>query len=342
MSRTLKRVPMGFDWPLDKIWGGFINPYYKQAVECPDCENGYDRKGGRVDANAALFYEQWYGHAFFDPITYGADPIKPDDPAILEQARRNVESAPNFYMTSEQRDVKSTFLQQAMLGFPNDDRPMIPQPRLTRDRDSAVAREARRLYEVCYRSHWCHHLIQADVDALIDADRLWTFTRVPRDAGQALVVAIRMAFHNTNSWLPTPNGHRPMAAEVNAWSRGRGLGHDGINQGVCIEARCKREGVPYTCARCAGSGRVWPTPEIQQRYKTWKPVEPPTGDGYQLWEICSDGSPQSPVFSSIEELCTWAADHATTFASFKATAEEWRNMLDDDCVYHQEGNKVFM
>jgi len=340
MSRNLRRVPLDFDWPLNKVWGGFVNPYYQLAVECPDCENGYDRARGRPDANAALFHDQWYGHAPFDPAAYGAEPISPDDPAIWALARRNVGAAPDYYRTPDEQHAHLKFRKAAMTGFPGDDRPLVPLP--TFDREAAVAREAKRLHEVCFKDHWNHHLIQADVDALVEHDRLWDFTRVPRDAGQALVVAVRMAFHNTNSWLPENNGHRPTAAEVNAWSLG-GFGHDGFNCGICVEARCKREGVPHQCARCAGTGRVWPTPEIEQKCEDWEKTAPPTGDGYQLWEDCSEGSPVSPVFTSLDELCAWAADHATTFADYKATAEEWREMLDGGVVHADDGRgNVFL
>jgi hypothetical protein len=339
MSRKLYRVPMTFSWPLKQIWGGYKNPHYEQAGKCPDCDNGYDRLGGRPDANAALFHDQWYGNAPFDPIAYGAEPISRDDPAIWDLARSNVDRSPDFYMLPDEQRSRWKFKQAAMDGFPGDDRPLIPFP--TSDRKDAVRREARRLYMVCYRGHWCHHLIQADVDALLEADRLWSFTRVPRDAGQAFVVAIRMAFHHTNSWLPESNGYHPTATEVSAWSRG-GSSIGGSNAAICIEARCLREGVPYMCARCAGSGRIWPTPEIEQQYENWTKTDPPTGDGYQLWEDCSEGSPVSPVFTSLDELCTWAEGNATTFASFTATKEEWREMLDGGIVHHREGNNIFL
>ena len=41
MGREVKRVSLGFDWPLNKIWKGFVNPHYKK---CPEdgrtCFNG--------------------------------------------------------------------------------------------------------------------------------------------------------------------------------------------------------------------------------------------------------------------------------------------------------------
>lgn len=338
MSRQLKRVPLTFDWPLQKVWGGFVNPYWRQSTECPDCKNGYDRSGGRPSANAALFNDQWYGMAPFDPVAYGAEPLTAEHPAVIARARWNIEREPTFYMTSDEQRERLKFRQAAMDGFPTDERPLIPFP--TFDREAAVTREADRLWRL-WRHQWCHHLIQADVDALVAHRRLPDFTQVPRDAGQAFVVAVRMAFHGTNSWLPESNGHHPTASEVNAWSLG-GLAHDGINSGTCVEERCKREGVPYICVRCKGSGKIWPSTEIKRLYHEWKETEPPAGDGYQLWEDVSEGSPVSPVFASLDELCAWCADNATTFADFKASAEEWKKMLDGGIVLHQEGNMVLL
>lgn len=75
--------------------------------------------------------------------------------------------------------------------------------------------------------------------------------------------------------------------------------------------------------------------------RIWK-YEPPEGDGFQLWETTTEGSPISPVFKSLEELCEWCADNYTTFAHFKATKEEWMQMLGGRLVYHKQGNVTFI
>jgi hypothetical protein len=331
-----------------------MNPYYDLAAECPDCEHGYDRASGRPDSNAALFSAQWYGRdTAFDPIAYGAVPLSPDDPAIWAKARRNVNNAPDFYMTPSERDTRRKNLQKAGVDLMElrktteelkaeldhlaGDLETLEQPGLVRIesfREAAVARETARLHALL-RDQWCHHLIQADVDALVEADRLWDFTRRPRTPDQIEQLKAQVAAGGSGCWLDEPNGYRPTAAEVNAWSLG-GMGHDAMNQHACIKARCARESVPFTCTHCEGSGKVWPTSKIKQQYDDWKPTDPPTGEGYQLWEDCSEGSPVSPVFATLEELCAWCADNATTFASFTATAEEWREMLDGSVVHAKD------
>lgn len=40
MGREVKRVPVGFDWPIGKVWEGYVNPHYRK---CPDCDGGYSR-----------------------------------------------------------------------------------------------------------------------------------------------------------------------------------------------------------------------------------------------------------------------------------------------------------
>ncbi|MBE6035618.1 MAG: hypothetical protein E7222_13115 [Clostridiales bacterium] len=73
----------------------------------------------------------------------------------------------------------------------------------------------------------------------------------------------------------------------------------------------------------------WPIGEVWEGYFK----EPPEGDGYQLWENTSEGSPISPVFDSLDGLCEWAVENETVFASFTATKEEWKEMLSKNQVY---------
>lgn len=87
--------------------------------------------------------------------------------------------------------------------------------------------------------------------------------------------------------------------------------------------------------------------EIEQDRKTpyvskWTFLQPPTGEGYQLWETTTEGSPQSPVFATLDALCDWCEANATTFGSYTTSAAKWKRMLDDDFVYHQEGNAIFL
>lgn len=59
---------------------------------------------------------------------------------------------------------------------------------------------------------------------------------------------------------------------------------------------------------------------------------------FMLYETTTEGTPckNCPAFATLDELCAWAATHATTFASFTATAEDWKRMLSEDFVRHEE------
>lgn len=50
----------------------------------------------------------------------------------------------------------------------------------------------------------------------------------------------------------------------------------------------------------------------------------------QLYENTTEGTPISPVYAlgEIDKLCQYASEKCTTFANFKATKEEWFEMLN--------------
>lgn len=64
----------------------------------------------------------------------------------------------------------------------------------------------------------------------------------------------------------------------------------------------------------------------------------------QLYETTSEGTPKSPVFRAdqFDDLCEYAAENCTTFASFKATKEQWAEMLSGGFVFHKEGSAIFI
>jgi hypothetical protein len=161
-----------------------------------------------------------------------------------------------------------------------------------------------------------YHLTQVEVDALLASNRLLG--------------------------LKEKLGRDPTVEEVNEWAIYDPFGHDGLNCWICVEARAKDLGVYGLCSTCNGEGLVWNSSEDEQKCEAWKPQEPPTGPGFQLWETTSEGSPQSPVFATLEALAAWCEKNATVFANQKASAEEWAKMLADDIVYSQQGNAVFI
>lgn len=48
---------------------------------------------------------------------------------------------------------------------------------------------------------------------------------------------------------------------------------------------------------------------------------------FMLYESTSEGTPLSPAFATLDELCTYAAEHCSTFANFKTSKDNWMRML---------------
>lgn len=162
---------------------------------------------------------------------------------------------------------------------------------------TGMGAEAKRLHDD-WHDHagtgrrWCDKLDEDDVQALLDAGRLRDLTHTwTRESG----------------WQRRADGHVPTPAEVNAWAQS-GMGHDGLNQWVCVTERCARADIIVECLRCSGKGHLWATPEIERLADEWTPTEPPAGDGWQVWETVGEGSPITPVLPSAEALARYLAD----------------------------------
>ena len=57
-------------------------------------------------------------------------------------------------------------------------------------------------------------------------------------------------------------------------------------------------------------------------------LEPPSGDGYQLWETVSEGSPMTPVFAAPEELAQWCVDNTVSTFGYQTTSyENWLKFI---------------
>lgn len=170
---------------------------------------------------------------------------------------------------------------------------------------------------------WHDKLGQAEVDNLVAEHRLWEFWRHWDPVEHKWV----------DNDPPTP----VLAADVNAVNApgARGWGHDSINQHILVRFRCERLGIDLECATCQGHGHI-ATDEQRAEAENYEGPEPPEGEGFQLWENTSEGSPISPVFATLDELCEYAALNCSVFGGSMATADKWREMLDENFVVHEE------
>lgn len=261
MGREIKRVPVDWDWPLNKTWSGYLLTDEEEARfaedSCPECENGYSPLG-------KYLHDLWYGYVPFSPPDNGSQSLTHLTPEVRAFAERNV--------TRDEGSLR--FYTRDYFGHVSV--------------EVAIVNEATRLATL-WNGMWCHHLNQADVDALIEAGRLMDFTH---------------RWTKGEGWQRIEPAPVITAEQVNRWSL-QGFGHDSLNAMIAVNARCEREGQPSTCQTCHGHGSLERRPGQRSERDTWTRTEPPTGEGWQLWETVSEGSPVSPVFATAEELARW-------------------------------------
>lgn len=182
-------------------------------------------------------------------------------------------------------------------------------------------------YEILKNTSSDMMITQDDVDALIDNNRLWEFVRVPLNEEQKKDCL-------SSGWLPYNNGYKVTATEINNIVKEHNphnmfFGHDTCNQLIIAKSRAKRLGVYGECPYCHGTGEFYCSEEIKQLHYNFEYIEPPIGEGYQLWSTTIDG-PCTPVFKSIEELARYCTDNETIFANQKMSYDEWYKFISDN------------
>jgi hypothetical protein len=166
-----------------------------------------------------------------------------------------------------------------------------------------------------------YHLTQVEVDALIDGNRLGDLRE---------------------------NDHVPTVEEVNEWAKKHIMSHDGINRYICQKAFLKSQGIEnMVCPMCEGHGVIYPTAEIAHKADRWyddEKFDPPKGEGYQLWETTTEGSPMTPVFKTASELAEYCAKNCSVFGSKMWTAVQWLDSFGEhpDMIGLKQGNAIFI
>lgn len=159
--------------------------------------------------------------------------------------------------------------------------------------ESAIEREAQRLADL-FNGWWSHHLNEQDISDLRAAGFI---------GGNVTIDQVRAA---------AADGNLPETGWMYA----------------LVKARCDRAGEPETCTECDGHGTVEVWSGQRAAADAWGWVEPPTGDGWQMWETTSEGSPISPVFTDPEDLADWCAEHATVFGPMRADRAWWLGLIN--------------
>ncbi|BAD58834.1 hypothetical protein [Nocardia farcinica] len=246
MSREVRRVPLDFNWPLNKVWSGYLTPEKFHETRCQDC---YGR--GSTPAR------QWVERIGL----------------MLDQLIRDLD---------DQAGGKAMHPWLA-----NDPYPPV-------NRDNVLSRRGWMVeYEVVRPSadivEFAQELVKDD-----EYERNRTIKRGPFAQNQYAI---------TNGLL-------------------------------------RRAGMPEKwgwCATCNGHGSVEAYEGQRAEAEAWEPTEPPEGDGWQLWETVSEGSPITPVFATREGL----VDHLCSPAYRRPlTRDEAEGLVDAGWVPSGIGNSL--
>jgi hypothetical protein len=269
MGREVKRVALDFDWPLNEVWEGFLSPDRFSEIPCEAC--CYEKAPTIMDRLFPVAERSGTGYSPHGQHLHDLwYGYAPFDPA-------STGSVPLRADTPAVRQFAERNVANA--------------PDFYGTGEQAIMREAGRLARL-WNGQWCHHLSQDDVVALVAAGRLMDFTHT---------------WTREDGWQKIEPPVRPTAAQVNEWSLS-GFGHDSINAMIAVRARCEREGFDHTCPACHGHGSLEAYEGQRAEAEAWERSEPPMGEGWQLWETVTEGSPVSPVFVSSEDLAAWMSD----------------------------------
>ena len=176
-----------------------------------------------------------------------------------------------------------------------------------------------------------NNITETEVEALVRGGRLpdlmdaWYHFNNEKNRWEKLD---RTLPREERKWVECEQPTFPTTEEVNKWDM-TSMGHDAINRSICVEARAKELGVYGMCEACDGEGEIWFSDEIKKLSENWVGYEPPSGEGYQMWENTSEGSPQSPIFETLDELCEWCSENASIFGTSNfVSKEKWMECLN--------------
>lgn len=83
-----------------------------------------------------------------------------------------------------------------------------------------------------------------------------------------------------------------------------------------------------TCDDCRAFAKAKGLKMTSHDCPVFECLEPPKGEGWQMWETVSEGSPISPVLETPELLAKWLAENkASSFGKSIATEEQWLAMI---------------
>jgi len=285
-NREVRRVPLDFDWPLNEVWKGYINPIYKEPdISCPDadCRDGYTSTGYWFESVIAT-HVLLAGH---DSATGKAHPWR------LE-----------------------------WLVYPGDVVPGSDLPKL--------------LAKLCKGTGKPVENIVTNIVGAAGLDPLeWGFDGNGKETSARVMLGRVAEFIASGGnvkpeVIPVVSGDiMPLCTGLTGREMDPFFGADGLDRYRAPKTIAKYIKLPArwsTCPVCKGTAG---NPKYRDAIKRWRSFGPPKGNGYQLWETTSEGSPASPVFETMDGLLDHL-DGKIVFGNRRASRAEWKRVLEDD------------
>lgn len=245
MGREIRRVPLDFDWPLQKIWKGFINPHYRS---CPEAAKNNCHQGS---TNA----ERWL-YAIAKLISLVGKEGARNSPDLQAKMEENRCSRPDHSLQEWE---------------------FAPYIERTVEEDQRI------------RGIEDKHQRRAEYDRFVP--RLVT---LDSDIAEVVMALAKGEIEYYRGPSPT-NIYRTLleAAGITDpnWDR---------------------------CKVCNGEGI---DPDFLEAYENWEKQPPPEGEGWQLWETTSEGSPISPVLPTEEAFVNYLVDQGYSVEAAQAFAK---------------------
>jgi len=307
MGREIRRMALDFDWPLEKVWKGYLNPHYEK---CPVCTNSR----GYTDAYLLL-----------DEFT-----------RILFTAAEASDDRPEDYVP--RKDLGRSLGYLCFRGQP----PPAKQPKQWPfDTDPAEVLAKIAGMEVSEHVAWVIRRLACVVDqpgmwSPQMARYEWTVEDGKRIRRTVMDPKGNMYYHHP--YLVEDYGIADVGPEFHLLVRALGGKPHGLGWGdgwdiqkAIIEYhgdKIEDYNLPEwcICPVCKGDGLH---PDAKEDYENWKSYEPPKGEGYQLWSTTTEGHPMSPVFDTPEKLARWLVDNKVSTFGYDNTLsyEGWLKFI---------------
>ncbi len=349
MGRTLKRVALDFKWPLNKTWEGFLNPFWNQSIKCTECD------GSGSNPGADILYNLAYVHKYYDICKLmpkcDIEPLKQFAISIMNKKSLGIK----FFNHAKYHGFNNSKLEQLEplrdKVFNSEIELWIELIPIIDSWGISVQQQLNNLINEHASASWTAAFGVEEFEVLlkcgeIPSDYFPGRIQYRFDEEEKTWISLdrdRTKDHKEWKWVPCEKPELPSVELLKKYFNSALSGSGSVY--YCAKEKAKKEGWAIgKCECCSGEGHVWPSKEVKNQYDNWTESEPPAGEGFQLWETTSEGSPTSPVFETLDALCEYAAENCSTFADFKASKEEWKQMLGDDMVVtpmlDNDGNKT--